>query len=243
MHQVLITPAAGKRLIAKAVARHAAVTETLAAGTVAVIAGTTNGYVAEELLRAIGQAEGFDRARFFRGLTVPAGAALPEGAFPGDVIIAQGQWRRGATIFDVADELKEDDVIVKGANALNVAQQQAGVLIGHPQGGTIAAAMRAVIGRRVRLLVPVGLEKRVDGDINEIAALLNQPGGHGPRMWPVGGEIITEIEALELLTGVAATLIAAGGVYGAEGAVWLAITGTPEQETAACELMAAVSAV
>ena len=50
MFQVTITPAAGKRLIAKAITQHADVKKVLSSGTVVIIAGTTNGYVAEEII-------------------------------------------------------------------------------------------------------------------------------------------------------------------------------------------------
>ena len=46
MKQFVITPAAGKRLIGKAIARHDAVTKALKKNTVVIVAGTTNGYVA-----------------------------------------------------------------------------------------------------------------------------------------------------------------------------------------------------
>ena len=65
MRQFTLTPAAGKRLIAKAVVAHPVVQTALKSGTVAIIAGTTNGYVAEEILASIGQAEGLSRSRFF----------------------------------------------------------------------------------------------------------------------------------------------------------------------------------
>ena len=53
--------------------------------------------------------------------------------------------------------------------------RRAAILIGDPRGGTILA-VAAVIGRRVRLLLPVGLEKRVLGDLEQLAAGLNVPG-------------------------------------------------------------------
>lgn len=42
------------------------------------------------------------------------------------------------------------------------------------------------------------------------------------------GEIFTELDAIKLLAGADACLIAAGGVYGAEGSSWLGVTGTEE---------------
>jgi hypothetical protein len=50
-----------------------------------------------------------------------------ERTFYGDVIIKDGVWQRGATIFDVVDDLREGDVILKGANAVNVQDRQAAI--------------------------------------------------------------------------------------------------------------------
>ncbi len=44
MKQFLITPAAGKRLIGKALATHSSISDALKNGTVVIVAGTTNGY-------------------------------------------------------------------------------------------------------------------------------------------------------------------------------------------------------
>ncbi len=243
MKQYVVTPAAGKRLIAKAVAGMPEMQKALKTGTVVVIAGTTNGYVAEEILSSLGET-GFRKERFFRGVTLPPGSPLRENGrmpdesrFPGDVVIVKGARQKGGTIFDVADSLGEGDVIIKGANAVDPATGRAGILIGHPKGGTTAAALQAAIGRRVRFILPVGLEKRVSADLEAIAGLLNKEGGEGPRFWPVPGEVITELQAVNLLTGACAELVAAGGVGGAEGSVRLAVSGTEEQEKAADKVL------
>ncbi|VVB72111.1 Uncharacterised protein [uncultured archaeon] len=236
MLQFNLTPAAGKRLIAIAICRHPAVQKALLKGTLVIVAGTTNGYVAEEILRGLGQAEGFRRSRFFRGIILPpelktteSGRLPDERDFPGDVVITDGVWRRGKSIFDVAESMREGDVILKGANALDLARRHAAVLIGHPQGGTTISALQAAIGRRVHLILPVGLEKRVPGDLMELAARLNMPGNSGLRLMPVPGEVFSEIDAIKLLTGAEAEIIAAGGFGGAEGSVRLAVRGSEEQ--------------
>ncbi len=248
MKQFVVTPSAGKRLIAKALVAHVMVLSALKNGTVVIVAGTTNGYVAEEILKSLGISAGFSRKRFFRGITLPPGADLTsegrvsdESKFPGDVVITKGEWRKGKTIMDVVDELKEGDVILKGANAVDLQRKQAGILIGHPKAGTIAVALQAVFGRRVRLIIPVGLEKRVSGDVFCLAEKVNLPGMEGFRLFPAPGQVITEIEAVQLLTGATAELIAAGGVCGAEGSCWLAISGTKEQEAVAAKLLASVT--
>lgn len=248
MEQFALTVAAGKRLIAKATAAHPAVQSALTAGAVLILGGTTNGYVAEEILMRLGQAEGFVRNRFFRGITLPPGqppagkrTPLNGAAFAGDVFIVNGVWQKRKGISDVVGSLKEGDVIIKGANALDLARRRAAVLIGHPAGGTTALALQAVVGQRVRLLVPIGLEKRVAGDLDSLAALVNAPGAKGPRLLPVPGEVLTEIEAIRLLTGATAELVAAGGVCGAEGAVWLAVGGEPAQKEAARKLIESIA--
>ena len=96
-------------------------------------------------------------------------------------------------------------------------------------------------GRRVRLILPVGLEKRVYENLDELAAKMNEPGTQGPRLLPVPGEIFTELDAIALLTGAKAQLVAAGGVCGAEGSVWLAISGKSAQENAAEALIKSVA--
>ncbi|MGP8337388.1 MAG: hypothetical protein ACT6FC_04050 [Methanosarcinaceae archaeon] len=236
MIQVIITPSAGKRLIAKAITQHADVKKALSSGTVVIIAGTTNGYVAEEILRLDNQDDDFTRRCFFRGITLPPnipttdnGRLSDESGFLGDVVLINGKWQKGKTIFDVIDDLKEGDVILKGANSVDLKEKKAAILIGHPKGGTIAISMQAIIGRRVRLIIPVGLEKRVTGNLDELAKKLNTPGSIGPRLYPVLGEIITELESVFLLSGADAALIAGGGVCGAEGSVWLAIDGRHDE--------------
>jgi hypothetical protein len=248
MKQFVVTPSAGKRLIAKALASHLAVKKALKNGTLVIIAGTTNGCVAEEILKSIKGSNTFSRKRFFRGITIsPLLTLNSEGRlndkrdFPGDVIITKGKWQKGQTIFDVIDKLKEGDIILKGANALDLQRKQAGILIGHPKGGTIAVALQAILGRRVKLIIPVGLEKRINGDLFCLAEKVNAPDSSGFRLMPTPGQIFTEIEALKLLTGASAELISAGGVCGAEGSCWLAITGTEEQENAAEKILSSVA--
>lgn len=243
MQPFLITPAAGKRLIGMALAAHPAIRKALHSGTIVIVAGSTNGYVAEEILKSIQQADGFSKKRFFRGLALPQKRTTEEGrlpdesGFPGDVVIENGIWKKGMSIFDVADGLKEGDVILKGANAIDLTNRQAAVLIGHFHGGTAIASLQASAGRRVRLLMPVGLEKRISGNLMDLACRLNQPGRSGLRLLPVPGEIFTEIDAILLLCGAMGEMVAAGGIGGAEGAVWLTLEGSEEQRRKGAELL------
>ena len=228
----------GKRLIGKGILADTRLQTVLKTGTLAIIAGTTNGYVAEEILTATGQGQGFSRKGFRRGMVTPPGfAGAPLAEFEGDVILIDGVWQKGKTIFDVVDDLKAGDIILKGANALDVSRRRAAVYIADPHAGTIGSAMKAIAGRRVQLIIPVGLEKRIAGDIAEIAAAVNAPDTTGPRMLPLPGNVFTELDAVCVLTGASARLLAGGGIYGAEGAVWLGVSGTDRQLQAAESLI------
>jgi hypothetical protein len=248
MKQFLITPQAGKRLIAKTVAHHPAIVKALKNGTIVIVAGTTNGYVAEEILKTHKIANDFSRKHFFRGITMPPtktvtaeGRLVDESKFPGDVVIIKGVWQKEKTIADVIDDLREGDVILKGANAVDLNHRQAAILIGHPKAGTIGLALPLVVGRRVRLIIPVGLEKRVNGDLNSIAEKLNAPCAQGYRLLPVPGEVFTELDALKALTAADVELVASGGVCGAEGSCWIVVTGEEEQEAFAEQVVASVA--
>jgi hypothetical protein len=221
-------------------AQHPDIQAVLEKGTLVIMAGTTNGYVAEEILTELGQAEGFSRVGFRRGVTVAQGAKLPKAELTGDVVIVDGQAQPGKTIFDVAADLKTGDVVLKGGNAFDP-YGQAAVQIGHPQGGTVMAIVPTVIGRRVRLIVPIGLEKRVFDDVNALALRTNDPEADGPRLMPLPGEIFTELDAIQLLTGAEPTLLAGGGIFGAEGSAWIGVTGTEEQVAAAVALVRSVA--
>jgi hypothetical protein len=240
MKQFNLTTVMGKRLIGKGIAQHPDVQRVLQKGTLLIIAGTTNGYVAEEILTALGQVDGFSRVGFRRGVTVAQGAKLPKAELAGDVAIVDGQWQPGKTVFDVAESLKAGDVVLKGGNAFDP-YGQAAVQIGHPQGGTVMAVVPAVIGRRVKLIVPIGLEKRVFDDIHTLSLRVNDSETDGPRLMPLPGEVFTELDAVQLLTGAEVILIAGGGILGAEGSAWIGASGTEEQVAAAAELIKSVS--
>jgi hypothetical protein len=223
-------------LIGKALATHPDIKKVLGKGTLVIIAGSTNGYVAEELLQSLGQGKEFTRNGFRRGITTAPGANIEITHTTGDVVIVDGEWQTGKTVYDVADELKTGDLVLKGANAFD-ACGKAAVQIGHPQGGTTGSVLPAIFGRRVKLIVPVGLEKRVLGDIDDLVLLCNDLETAGPRLLPLPGKIFTELDAIKQLTGAEAFMLAAGGIYGAEGSVWIGVKGESEQVEAAENLI------
>ena len=227
--QILITVPMGKRLIARGLLADPAVQEVLHRAKLLIVAGTTNACVAQEVLRAIGSTVELHPGSFRRGVSVAPGARLSGAQTTFDLLIDHGEARTDRTIFDIAPELGPEDMILKGANALWLPGAEAGTLIGHPQGGTIVPILAAAIGRRVQITVPIGLEKRVDKPILELARIANGADAEGPRLCPLPGRVYTELDAIRTLTGARAELLAAGGALGAEGAVYLTVTGEEDQ--------------
>ena len=239
--QFVVTCSMGKRLIAKGIAAMPAVQAVLKKGMLVITAGTTNGYVAEEILQATGQLDGFSRKGFRRGAITPPGTELPAVPFPGDVVLLDGRWLKGKEIYAVVNDMKAGDMILKGANAID-SRGRAAVLVGNPTMGTAGAVIPAVVGRRVGLIIPIGLEKRIPGDVHDLASELNSTAAEGVRMMPLPGQTFTEIDAIALLTGASAKLVAAGGIGGAEGSLWLAVKGDVIQLQTVGNLMQSVSA-
>ena len=132
---------------------------------------------------------------------------------------------------------------MKGANALDYKNKIAAVDIMDPAGGTTGITMPFVMARKAHLVIPVGLEKLVAGDIVDMTLKMRQPMeslSMVPSMWLLTGDIVTEIEAIKILTGATAFQSAGGGINGAEGGVWLVIRGTREQVTNALKLVESI---
>ena len=103
------------------------------------------------------------------------------------------------------------------------------MLLGNPVAGTVIPIFTAVYGKRTKLYIPVGVEKRVDEPIGRLVDLLNDAQTTGLRMAPLPGEIVTEIEAIRILSGAETTLAGSGGVLGAEGGAYFVAEGTEEE--------------
>jgi hypothetical protein len=224
-----LTVAEAKRLIAKGIAADPRVEEAMDHGMVAVCKGSTNAYVAEELLGSQ-----IDMGKSVLGRPVPAGdkdAQKPfEGAIP-EFIFREGRIVEGMTVAQAVREMSAGDVVIKGANALDYASRTAGVLIGHPEGGTVGSILGCVYGKGLELIIPVGLEKQVATPAvlrEEVIPPAMAAVSGIPRMWPLQGAIFTELEACMTLGADEAFHYASGGVCGAEGASWILVSGSED---------------
>lgn len=236
--QVVLTVSESKRLIAKGVAALPEVQNAMKEGIVVVATGTTNAYVLEELW-----GKKFDKRRYRSGITtpkVPEKLDKPQDEPIPDVVFRKGKVVKELDRYNAVEHMGKGDVYLKGANALDYVRGIAGVLIGSSTGGTLGAVLGNIIGKKINLIIPVGLEKLVYEDINVLHWFASLEDFEGPSLWPITGSIITEIESLELLTGVDAFLYSAGGIAGAEGAVRLLLEGTDEQIEDALKLVESI---
>ena len=229
MHvQITLTPAESKRLIAKAVVKLGDVKKAFKNGIIVIGVGTTNGYVAEELL-----GRNIERGRFVAGVVLPKGTyVLPAERRLKEIIIKKGKII-DAKLDEVLPEMSSNDVFLKGANALDFSGT-AGVLMAGKGGGTIGRSLGTIMSKGVNLIIPIGVEKFVPGSIKDVAPLTGMDKvifstGTPVGMMPVHGKIITELEAIKILSGAEAIVMAKGGVSGAEGAVTLMVRGKPKQ--------------
>lgn len=236
-----LTVAEAKRLIAIGIARLESVERAMEDGMVAVCKGSTNAYVVEELLGS-----SIDMGGYVLGRTVPAGEKDAQKAFESslpDFIFRKGEIVPDMTVAQAVREMSAGDVVIKGANALDYGSRTAGVLIGHPEGGTLGSILGCVYGKGLELIIPVGLEKQLatPSVLHEESIPLTLAAEFGfPRMWPLQGTIFTELEACMTLGAEIALHYASGGICGAEGASWIVALGTKDDLECLRETVAAI---
>ncbi len=235
----VLTPAESKRLIAKAVAVLPEVRKAMKKGRVAIAGGTTNAFVAEELLGVSISKVNYTAGIISGGelgVTANVGRLQPYILVDGQVVDVRYQ--------DIIKEFEAGDVFIKGANAVD-AQGNAGVIVAGDSGGTIGTVWPTLVARGSHLIMPVGLEKLVPSVIeaSERCGIgrFEYATGYPVGLIPiVNGQVVTEIQALEILAGVVSTHVASGGVGGSEGSVVLAIAGTEEDVAHAFELIRSI---
>lgn len=232
-----LTVAEGKRLIAKGIANHPQVKERMKKGTIVILTGSTNTYIAEELIN-LNEPHG----SFVLGYITPAKGApnFKEGiSSTKDITIIDGKWV-DMPYEEALRNAKKGDIVFKGANMLNYKKKQTALCIGSADGGP-AGRVRET---RADLFIPIGLEKETSGDLSVFVNLLtNKPESvSAPRIWlhPSDAIIYTEIEAIKTVASVNIIPFAIGGIAGREGGISLAIYGEKDEVQKALNLVASV---
>jgi len=225
--QFTLTVPEAKRVIAKAIASMPEVRKAMAGGKVFIKGGTTTSAVSEEL--------GGPPLRI-SGRISPNGArgALRKDGAPHSLVFEKGVPRPAdSTLEEVVDSLGPQDVAVLAANLLD-RDGRAAMLAGSPLGGPPGRALSGLAAQGAQVLIACGLEKLFPGRIDDAVAAcgrskVDRAIGMGVGLIPLYGRVVSEVEACSILAGVKATVIARGGIAGAEGATTLVAEGSLEQ--------------
>ncbi|AET68809.1 hypothetical protein Desor_3310 [Desulfosporosinus orientis DSM 765] len=232
---ITLTSSESKRLIAKGVKAMPDVINAQENHTIIVAGGTTNAFVAEELMGIkINDKSGYTMGIVTKGELGISQSTQKTTPF----VIQKGQVQE---IFwkDYLPKLKKGDVFIKGGNAVDHTGLAA-VMVSDSMGGTIGAAQGILYARGVKLIVPIGLEKMIP-DVKAAVefmteSTLDESIGHKVGLIPMlGASVVTELTALEILYDLEARCIAAGGVDGSEGSVIIAIEGLDEEVSRAMQ--------
>lgn len=231
--QFVFTPWESKALIAKAILQHPLIEATLEEGVIGIGRGTTNAYIIKEILKHTENEDfSFDIGNYVAGCVDGSlWESHPDTRAP-EIAFIDGK----PNIQPMNQTIEEADVLLKGANAIG-SEGVAGVLCAHPQMGTMGTIYARALARGITIIVPVSLEKQLTHVITEILPLLggqvNIDYVHGlpVSIFPVvGGELFTEIEAIEFLAPSSDVYhIGSGGIYKGAGAVILEVNGVEEE--------------
>jgi len=207
--QVTISSPEAKRIIARALVAHPKVKRALEEGTLAISLGSTNAYVAEEIL-----GERLEKAHYVAGYLDSEGTCVLHKERRLEEVVMERGKRVKKSLVEAARGMEHGDVIIKGANAFDL-EGKAGIMLASEVGGTIAKVFGIARARGVDIILPLGMEKLVPWSIDDISLKMGMDRverfmGVPVGMFPLAGEIVTEEKALELLFGVRCYSIAPG---------------------------------
>ena len=241
--QVVLTPTESKRLLSKAVLQLDEVKRALDSGIVIIHPCSTTIFMLEEL--------GFqvhEQGIWVCGHISPKGLCISRKQIdsvmsrPGygpelydfDIIIRKGQMLpfEESALGPILEEMNADDLYIKSVNALDP-ESKAGVLLAaRSTGGSIGLVLKKQKQKKFKLILPVGLEKRIPIPLSQamsMAAKTQKAQGIPCGLWRLKGKLITEIEAFRILCDVDAVPISAGGLCGAEGAIVWVLSGDEQK--------------
>ena len=223
-----LTSAESRRLIAKAVLRMPEVRKAWNEAYLLLAGGTTNAFIAQELLQDHSIEPGLCTAGISTDGLLCVTAPESRRSFPN--VFYKGVAQPEKTLTDALNDYHPKTVVIKGANAVDP-QGNVGVITAGFDGGTIPRIIGTTTSKGLLMITPVGLEKLVPS-VRESARALGGASQIGISLGADCGMyclantcVITEIEAIRILSGCEAHLICCGGVGGNEGAVTLAVDG------------------
>ncbi|RKL61797.1 hypothetical protein DXT63_14705 [Thermoanaerobacteraceae bacterium SP2] len=221
--QLTITVDAAKWLIARAIVRLPEVQEAYRNGKILLKGGTTVSCIAEELLGINLRISG----RITKRGTV---GSFENTDSPHSVLIKNGQWQNIDDHFsNEVLEMESEDVIIIGANAID-ADGNAAMMAGSPGGGNPGTAFAALNTEGAHVIIAAGLEKLIPGEIADIIRKASRKNcdfamGMAVGLIPIYGRLITEVEALKIISNTDVIVIGRGGINGGEGSTTVILDG------------------
>jgi hypothetical protein len=238
-----LIPSESRRLIAKAVIQMEEVKKARRKAYIILNGGTTNGYVAQELL---GERD-LDPRKFTAGTSTHRLLCVtdPGSRLPIPVVLYKGK-RCPKTPAEALKDFHLETVIIKGANAVDP-EGNVGVITSGFDGGSFGSTVGTVTSQGLTYIFPVGLEKMV-ASVREAASwtgakTLDYSLGADFGMYcipPVRTKVVTEIESLKILADVEAKHIASGGIGESAGAVVLIVRGETKNVKKAISLIESI---
>jgi hypothetical protein len=226
--QITLTPSESKRFIARALLNHEKIEQALNSGIIVINLGSTNAFVAEELMK-----KEIPKERFVAGMIDGKGACV----VPREERIPSIVLKNGKISNDDPEKITRTmgpkDVFVKGANALDK-NCKAWVMLASETGGTVGHVLGTLMARGVPIIIPIGLEKFVPDSLDKVSTMtgihqINYSTGTPVGIMPIPGEVVTEREAVKLLGDVEVYVMGAGGIGGGEGSYTFLIEGSDKE--------------
>ena len=213
--QFSLTVSEGKWLIAHAIADMKEVRDAIAGGRIVLKGGTTVSCVSELItgtpLRICGRIS--KRGAVSSKFTDSAQHSI---------MYSNGEITGLDPDFDTALlQLGPNDVIIIGANIIDNFGGAA-MLAGSPAGNNCGRGVSAMSVEGGKTIIAAGMEKLIPGSVWDSIRAAQRKGVDASRgmacgLFPVVGELVTELSAIKLIADVEATLIGRGGIDGAEG--------------------------
>ena len=221
--QISLTVNESKRLIARGVVSLPEVQEAFKKAKIILKGGTTVSAISEELVGKPLRISG----RITQRGTVAVKDVLKD--HPHSMLIKKGEVENiDDTFVDVAQRLGRRDVVIISGNALDM-NGNAAMMAGAPGGGNPGQAIAGILTQGCRVIIPIGLEKLIPGAIFEAIQAAGRDTdrayGMAVGLIPLIGKVVTEKEAVQIVSDVRCTVIGRGGIQGAEGSTVMAVEG------------------
>lgn len=226
---VVLTPSESKKLIGKAIAKKKEVETAMNNAYVILCEGTTNIFVAKELFGI-----DIDCANFTSGMNISRVLCNSDRTIRGNFPLVAYKGKLVDTPYEEAiSDFHKDTVIIKGGNAID-SDGFVGIIISGYTGGSTGKIIGISVSQGIRVICPIGLEKT----ISSVPCAARYTGG---KLFDYSmgcdyglfvlahADIVTEIQAINILSGATTIHVASGGIDGSEGAVVLSINGTEDE--------------